>query len=40
MTKILLDSCVSGNFLRPLQDAGYDVLWTGHWEKTLVVKKS
>lgn len=29
--KILLDSCVSGNLQAPLEEAGYDVQWTGDW---------
>ncbi len=31
--KLLLDSCVWGGALKELQDAGYDVVWSGNWDK-------
>jgi predicted nuclease of predicted toxin-antitoxin system len=31
--KILLDTCVWGEVLHTLHNAGYDVIWSGNWEK-------
>lgn len=31
--KILLDTCVWGGVLQTLKSAGYDVIWTGEWDK-------
>lgn len=32
--RILLDTCVAGPLLMPLlNEAGHDVIWSGHWEK-------
>ena len=30
--KLLLDTCVWGGAVKPLVDAGHDVVWTGAWE--------
>jgi predicted nuclease of predicted toxin-antitoxin system len=31
--KILLDTCVWGGACKALKVAGYNVIWTGDWEK-------
>jgi len=31
--KLLLDTCVWGGAVKELQNSGYDVIWTGEWEK-------
>ena len=31
--RILLDSCVWGGAISPLQAFGHDVIWTGNWEE-------
>jgi len=31
--KVLLDTCVWGGAKKALQDAGYDVIWSGDWSE-------
>jgi predicted nuclease of predicted toxin-antitoxin system len=31
--KVLLDSCVWGGAVAPLQAAGHDVIWAGDWDE-------